>query len=269
MGNSEEMSFNFLFITQDDPFYVRCFFDEFFRIYPDLKEIGAVVVQSPMGKKSTWALVKQMYAFYGLIDFSRMGLRYIKTKSLNKLIQFYPKSEWFDLNHLCRTQNIEVLYQNGLHQPEFLDKLRRQNLDLIVSVAAPTIFKQELIELPRLGCINIHHAPLPRYRGMMPNFWQLYHGEKSVGITIHKINSKIDEGEIILQRQVLINPGESLDALIRRTKRLGAHYMLEAIEMIRNGKVQYKENRPGEGSYFSFPTREDVRKFREMGYRLL
>ena len=80
---------------------------------------------------------------------------------------------------------------------------------------------------------------------------------------------KIDEGEIILQKQVLINPGESLDALIKRTKRLGAHYMVEAIEMIRNGKVQYKENRPEEGSYFSFPTREDVRKFREMGHRLL
>jgi methionyl-tRNA formyltransferase len=185
------------------------------------------------------------------------------------LSHVYPKSEWLDLRQLCRAQNIEVLYQNGLHQPEFLDKLRRQNLDLIISVAAPTIFKQELIDIPRLGCINIHHAPLPRYRGMMPNFWQLYHGEKTVGITIHKINSKIDEGEIILQRQVLINPIESLDALIKRTKRLGAHYMVEAIKMIRNGRVRYKKNRPEEGSYFSFPKREDVRKFRGMGYRLL
>jgi methionyl-tRNA formyltransferase len=126
-----------------------------------------------------------------------------------------------------------------------------------------------LIDLPRLGCINIHHAPLPRYRGMMPNFWQLYHGEKSVGITIHKINPKIDEGEIILQKQVPIKAGESLDELIRRTKQLGAHFMVEAIEMVRNGRVKFKENRPEEGSYFSFPTREDVKKFRAMGHRLL
>jgi methionyl-tRNA formyltransferase len=90
-----------------------------------------------------------------------------------------------------------------------------------------------------------------------------------VGVTIHKINPKIDEGEIILQKQVPIKPGESLDALIKRTKRLGARFMVEAIEMIRNGNVKYKENRPEEGSYFSFPTREDVRKFREMGHRLL
>jgi methionyl-tRNA formyltransferase len=104
---------------------------------------------------------------------------------------------------------------------------------------------------------------------MMPNFWQLYHGEKSVGITIHKINPKIDEGEIILQKQVPIKAGESLDELIRRTKQLGAHFMVEAIEMVRNGRVKFKENRPEEGSYFSFPTREDVKKIRAMGHRLL
>jgi len=261
--------FSFIFITQDDPFYVRCFFDEFLKIYPNPEEIQAVVIQKPMGKKSTWALVKQMYAFYGLTDFFKMGLRYLKTKSLNKLSHIYPKLEWFNLKQLCHVQKIKVLYQNALHQPEFLDRLRRQNLDVIISVAAPTIFKQELIDIPRLGCLNIHHAPLPRYRGMMPNFWQLYHGEKTVGITIHRINSKIDEGEILLQRQVLINPSESLDALIKRTKRLGAHYMVEAIKMIRNGKVRYKKNRPEEGSYFPFPKREDVLRFRGMGHRLL
>ena len=262
-------AFSFIFITQDDPFYVRCFFDEFLRIYPNPKDIKAVVIQSPMGKKSVWVLMKQMHAFYGWIDFFKMGFRYLKTKSLNTLSYVYPKSAWFSLKQLCQAKNIKVLYQNGLHQTEFLDKLRRQNLDLIVSVAAPTIFKQALIDIPKLGCINIHHAPLPRYRGMMPNFWQLYHGEKTVGITIHKINPKIDEGEIILQRQVLINPTESLDGLIKRTKRLGAHYMVEAITMIRNGKVRYKKNRPEEGSYFSFPKREDVLKFRGLGYRLI
>jgi methionyl-tRNA formyltransferase len=264
-----EREFKIIFITQDDPFYVQCFFDEFLKVYANSKEIQAVVIQKPMGKKSIWTLVKQMYAFYGLTDFFKMGFRYLKTKSLNKLSHFFQKSEWFDLKQLCQAKNIKVLHQNGLDQPEFLDELRQQNLDLIISVAAPTIFRKELIDLPRFGCINIHHAPLPKYRGMMPNFWQLYHGEKTVGITIHKINSKIDEGEIILQRQVPVKAVESLDELIKRTKRLGAHYMIEAIEMVRNGKVQCKENRPEEGSYFSFPTKEDVRRFRAMGHRLL
>ncbi len=104
---------------------------------------------------------------------------------------------------------------------------------------------------------------------MMPNFWQLYHGEKTVGITVHRMNLGIDDGEIILQKEVAVNPGESLDALIKRTKRLGAHCMAEAIERIRDGGLKPIENRTGEGSYFSFPSRQDVRQFRRMGYRLV
>lgn len=264
-----EENMNILFITQDDPFYVRCFFDEFLRVYRNANQIQAVVIQKPLGRKSTWTFLKQMYAFYGLNDFFKMGFRFVQTKTLNQLGYFFRNPEWLDMKQLCQARNIEVIYENHIHQPEFLDKLRQWKIDLIISVAAPTIFKQELIDIPRLGCINIHHAPLPRYRGMMPNFWQLYYGEKTVGITIHKISPKIDEGEIILQRQVLINPSESLDGLIKRTKRLGAHYMAEAIEMIRHGRVRYKKNRAEEGAYFSFPTREDVHRFRSMGHRLI
>jgi methionyl-tRNA formyltransferase len=262
-------NFQFMFVTQDDPFYVRCFFDEFFKVYPDLREIESVVIQRPMGKKTTGALIRQMVEFYGPLDFLRMGDRYARGMVLSQLSRMFPKEEWFDLKRLCMAKKIEVRYQDGIHQPEFLEQLRQNKIDLIVSVAAPTIFKKELFELPRLGCINIHHAPLPRYRGMMPNFWQLYHGEETVGITIHKINHQIDEGEIILQKQIPINPGESLDTLIRRTKRLGAQCMVEAIDMLKKNKVHYKENKPGEGSYFSFPTRRDVQRFRAMGNRLL
>jgi methionyl-tRNA formyltransferase len=261
--------FRFIFVTQDDPFYVRCFFAEFFGIYPDIEEIQAVVIQSPFGKKSTWGLARQMYKFYGPVDFLRMGMRYAKVKTLNKIATSNSGAEWLNLKRLCQAHSIKVILQDNIHQPDFLEMIRGLNLDLIVSVAAPSIFRSELIDIPRLGCINIHHAPLPRYRGMMPNFWQLYHGEDSVGITIHNINPKIDEGKIILQKQIPVKPDESLDALIKRTKRLGAQYMIEAIDLVRNGKAEYKENRPEEGFYFSFPTRDDVRKFRAMGHRLL
>ena len=261
--------FNFIFITQDDPFYVRCFFEEFFKAYSNPKEIQAVVIQKPLGKKSTWGLMKQMYAFYGSVDFFRMGFRYLKTKAFSKMSQILPRREWFHLEELCRVYNIEVIHQNGIHQAEFLDTLRQKNLDLIISVAASSVFKQELIDIPQLGCINIHHAPLPRYRGMLPNFWQLYHGEKTVGLTIHKINPRIDEGEIILQKEIPVESGESLDHLIKRTKRLGAHSMIEAIEVLKKGNARYQPNRPEEGSYFSFPTKQDVRKFRAMGHKLL
>jgi methionyl-tRNA formyltransferase len=139
---------------------------------------------------------------------------------------------------------------------------------LIVSVAAPVLFKRDLISLPRIGCINIHNAKLPKYRGMMPNFWQLYHREKTTGITIHEINPKIDDGRILLQDEMEISEDETLDSLIRKTKKAGAHMMIEAIRRIKQEDVRYLENPATEGSYFSFPKREDVKEFKKRGGRI-
>ena len=90
-----------------------------------------------------------------------------------------------------------------------------------------------------------------------------------MGITIHEINPGIDDGRIILQKDVDILPGETLDSLIKRTKKIGAHFMIEAINLIKSGKVDYKENPANEGTYFSFPTREDVKEFKKRGHRIM
>jgi methionyl-tRNA formyltransferase len=66
-----------------------------------------------------------------------------------------------------------------------------------------------------------------------------------------------------------ILPSDTLDSLIRRTKRIGARVMIEALEAIKSDRVQYKENKASEGSYFSFPTRQDIREFKSRGKRLL
>jgi methionyl-tRNA formyltransferase len=260
---------NILFITQDDPFYVRLFFEEFFKNYKSLHEIKGVVIAHAMGKKSYANLAQQMYDFYGSVNFLRMGTKYALRKVLANLPVVFRNNGGCNLSQLCSFYGIPVIYENRINSNEFLNKVKDMNVDLIISVAAPVIFKKNIIDLPKYGCINIHHAPLPKYRGMMPNFWQMYHGEKSVGMTVHEINPKIDEGRIILQRQVDIEAEQTLDALIKRTKRIGAHLMIEAIEMIRAGKVGYIENRAEEGSYFSFPTREDVKEFRRRGKKII
>jgi len=258
-----------LFITQDDPFYVRLFFEEFFKHYKRLQEISGVVIAHAMGIKSYAKLARQMYDFYGPINFSIMGTRYALRKLLAHLPNAFRKNGGYNLSQLCRHYGIAIIYESSINSAAFLKTVKDMNIDLIISVAAPVIFKKDIIDLPRSGCINIHHAPLPKYRGMMPNFWQMYHDEKSVGMTVHEINPKIDDGRIILQSQVDIEPDETLDALIKRTKRIGAHLMIEAIEMIRTNKVRYIENRADKGSYFSFPTREDVKEFRRRKKRIL
>jgi methionyl-tRNA formyltransferase len=268
-ADTDYKPFRLLFITQDDPFYVRLFFEEFFKHYKALHEISGVVIAHAMGKKSYAKLARQMYDFYGPVNFTRMGTKYALRKMLVYLPDAFRKNGGFNLAQLCSHYEIPVMYESRINSTEFLQTVKGMNIDLIISVAAPVIFKKDVIQLPKYGCINIHHAPLPKYRGMMPNFWQMYHNEKRVGMTVHEINPKIDDGRIILQRAVDIDPNETLDALIKRTKRIGAHLMIEAIEMIRSDKVQYLDNKEAEGSYFSFPTREDVREFKKRGKKII
>ena len=259
---------NILFITQDDPFYVRLFFEEFLKDHQNLATIKGVVIASAMGKKGPMQLARQMYDFYGPLDFIRVGTRYASYKVRAK-VPALSGGNYYSIEQLCTHYRVPVFRTSRVNSPEFLSSLRELDLDLIISVAAPVLFKKELMALPRLGCINIHSGMLPKYRGMLPNFWQMYHNERQVGITIHEINEKLDDGRIIRQEPVVILSGETLDSLIRRTKILGAHVMARAISEFRDGSVVYRDNPASEGSYFSFPTRQHVREFRQSGKRLI
>lgn len=263
---------NIIFFTQDDPFYVKVFFDEFLRLYKPLDEIKAIVISKPMGKKSILKLTRQMYEFYGPYDFLRMGTRYAYIKIIGRKKIGRNESgvilKTYTLKQLANAYGLNVIERSDLNSKDFHQAIKRYYPDLFVSVASPIIFKEALIKIPKLDCINIHNAPLPKYRGMLPNFWQLYYGEKEAGITIHRINGGIDTGDIITQHFVPIEPDETLNSLIMKTKKEGARLMIKVIEDFRQGKVQYKKM-DGKGSYYSFPTRGDVITFRKMGKRLL
>lgn len=270
MGDSAAMSaLRFAFVTQDDPFYVRIFFEEFFGRCEDRTEVQVVVIAPAMGKRRLPALVRQMYQFYGLANFLRVGTKYVLYK-LGAIAPAWMRGRrFFSVEQVCNHYGVDVLHVEDINSREFHGAVRAWNLDLIISVAAPQIFQPGLIGVPRKGCINIHNSKLPKYRGMLPNFWQMYHGERAVGTTIHWINADIDDGDILLQAETPMAPGETLDSLIARTKRLGAGLMVEALRQIRSGEAQKTKNNKEDATYYRFPTRADVQEFHRRGYRLL
>jgi methionyl-tRNA formyltransferase len=270
MGDRSKIaSFRILVITQEDPFYVRILFEEMFRRYRSLNEFVEVVIAPAMGKKSLKGLVLQMYRFYGFRDFLRMGIRFLAYKAGDKISRWVSMKRFFSIEQVCRHYGVPVRHCPDINSQAFLNDIRKYDLDLIVSVAAPQIFKEKLISIPKLGSINIHNSKLPKYRGMLPNFWQMYHGEKAVGTTVHKINAGIDDGEILLQKETHILPEDTLDGLICRTKQFGAEMLIEVIEGLKSGTLHPFPNIKAEATYFSFPTSADVAAFRKKGYRLL
>jgi methionyl-tRNA formyltransferase len=155
-----------------------------------------------------------------------------------------------------------------VNDPAFLETLRRLNTDLIVSVSCPQIFKQPLIELPPRGCLNIHGAILPAYRGVMPSFWMLAHDEDEAGVSIFFVNSEIDGGDLCGQRVFAIDRAESLDAFLRRSKGVAADLLLDVLESVERGDVSRSPLDVSNGSYYSWPDRDAVRKFRAAGRRV-
>jgi len=262
-------AFKITVITQEDPFYVRVFFEEFLKNYPDRNEILSVVVAPTMGKKSLSKLVKQMYDFYGPINFLRVGFRFALYKVLAKFGDWLPTNSYYSIEHLCKHYGVNVRYVDNINSEAFLAELTEQDLDLVISVAAPQVFKEKLIELPKHGCINIHSSKLPKYRGMLPNFWQIYNGEKSAGMTIHRINAGIDDGDILFQKESPIGEGETFDSLATRAKREGANFMIDAVAKIKNNEIEVLPNPAEEATYYTFPTKEDAREFERRGHKLL
>ncbi len=247
-----------LFITEDDPLYVIEFFRVFFETYPrDEFEIVGVTVQDafhePLRKTAG-----RMLSFYGPRDFTRLCTRYGRVKASRVSIA-----------SLAERYGLPLLPTQSVNDESYIEAARKLDPDVIVSVAAPEIFRKGILGVPRLGCVNIHSGRLPRYRGMMPNFWQLLEGESHATLTVHEMVEKLDAGRIIRTLEFPLEPRDSLDRVIRETKRAGASLMIDALRSLRDGSASPRELDWSDKGYYSFPKPADVKRFRARGHRML
>ncbi len=107
--------FRILFFTQDDPFYVKHFFDEFFLHYPRMDAVKGIVICNVMGKGSFRVLLEQMYGFYGPRDFVRMGCRYLAVKAAPALKTVTGRGSPSSLRQLCAERGVPVYPGKGIN----------------------------------------------------------------------------------------------------------------------------------------------------------
>ena len=258
-----------VFITQDDPIYILPFFDEFFRQELAEIEVAGIFSCKTMGDRGRVRLLRELFCLYGPVGLLRLLSRGASFKIMQCLPARPNSRQLYSIPQVCRAFKVPHVFIGNPNRDEFRSRIAGLAPDLLVSVACPYILKEKLLSMPPLGCINVHHAPLPRYKGMMPTFWQMYHGEKEVGVTIHTMSARVDEGNALLQEQLPIVQGESLDALIRRTKRHGAHCMLKVLHQIAQQTQTRLSLESGPGSYFTFPTPAEMKEFRRRGFRAI
>ena len=257
------------FLTQEDSLYILPFFEEFLRNYAGEFEITRISCCRAMGKRSRVQLLQELKWLYGVTGLGKLLTQAAAAKAMAMMPRGRNATRHYSIAQLAKAYGIPYEPVANPNQPEFTDALQQRAPELLISVACPYILKEKVLSIPERGCINIHHAPLPRYKGMMPTFWQLYHGEQQLGVTIHYMAAKVDEGDALLQESLPVTPGESLHELIRRSKRHGAHCMAKVVRSLQANEAVPIQMDHAQGSYFTFPKREEALEFRRRGLRAI
>lgn len=121
------------------------------------------------------------------------------------------------------------------NNPEFLEEVRKMNPDVICVVAYGKILPEELLKIPKLGCINVHGSLLPKYRGAAPIQWAVINGDKKTGITTMYMDVGMDTGDMILKKEVDIGGNETTGELWDRLAKIGGELLVETLNKIEDG----------------------------------
>ena len=152
----------------------------------------------------------------------------------------------------------ELAARKGLpvRQPEkardegFLEELHRLQPDLIAVAAYGQILPQNILDLPRFGCLNVHTSLLPKYRGAAPIQWAILNDEAETGVTIMKMDAGLDTGDILAQQPTPIHPEDTSETLHDRLAELGAELLMQTISDYVAGRIQPRPQ-PTEGVIYA------------------
>lgn len=247
-----------LMVTENDPLYVLQFFKTFFERYPpDEFDICGLTVAKAF-HEPLWKTAKRIWRFYGTLDFVTLVARFARAKLRGDSIE-----------RLAATHGIPCLPTHSVNAAAYVEQVRALEPDVIVSVAAPEIFRPAILSAAKLCCINIHSGRLPAYRGMMPTFWQMLHGEKCATLTVHEMAPRLDAGAVLATLEFELRERDSLDRVIAETKRAGAALMIKVLRQLAAGTATPRALDMSQAAYFKFPGPTDVKAFRRLGHQLL
>lgn len=120
---------------------------------------------------------------------------------------------------------------------EFIEEIKKIKPDVICVVAYGKILPKELLEIPKLGCINVHGSLLPKYRGAAPIQWAVLNGDKETGITTMYMDVGMDTGDMILKEKVTIGEDETTGELWDRLSEIGGNLLVKTLKLIEEGKA--------------------------------
>ena len=189
--------------------------------------------------------------FMGTPDFACNVLKSLIDNEYNVSLVVSQPDKYVGRKHILTNTPVKQLaIDNNIEvfQPEKIrsdyQKIVDINPDLIITCAYGQIIPEELINLPKYGCINVHASLLPKYRGGAPIHWAKINGEKKTGVTIMYMDKNMDSGDIISQEELVINNEDTTESLFNKLSILGANLLIETLPSIlenNNNRIKQDE----------------------------
>jgi methionyl-tRNA formyltransferase len=143
-------------------------------------------------------------------------------------VEFYAKS-----------QELTVLTTADINAEPTVAALRVFEPDVILVAAFGQIFREPILQLPKICCLNVHASLLPAYRGAAPIQWALWNNEVRTGVTLQKMSRKLDAGDILMQKECAIESTDTTSDLLLRLAKLGGEAAVEALQKIESGDFSF------------------------------
>lgn len=218
----------------------------------EIKLIGAFCQAE---SQSIWAVVKDLWRRRGILALPLFVVWFVKNFGLY-LVQ--PNVELEQRRKLTLMAD-RIHFVPDIHAADVLDQVESQAPDLGLIYGSP-ILKPELFEIPSMGTLGIHHGKVPEYRGNKTTFWAMYNGEEVAGVTIQKVNTGLDKGQIVKEGEVIIGR-RSQRAVWHELEALGLNLYIQAIIEVMEGTATFRPQTGRKGKLYRNPKLKDLMSF--------
>lgn len=158
---------------------------------------------------------------------------------------------WFDsVAELAASKGIPVFAPDDINHPMWVQKIRDMKPEILFSFYYRSLIKKPLLDVPKVGCLNLHGSLLPAYRGRCPVNWVLVNGETETGVTLHYMTPRPDDGDIVAQTKIPITKDDTARSLHMKSAQASLVLLDEALPLIKKGKAPRFPQDESKASYF-------------------
>lgn len=230
--------------------------------------VGVVLSSFKPRKTSSLKHITRYFIMLGPRAFMITAFKELFYSFANFIDKYISLNNFFSIEGVCRRKNIPTNKSKNVNDNNTINWISNFEPDIILS-SGNQIFQSKLLSIPKIACINRHTSLLPSYKGIYPIFWCMLNDEKFVGVTVHTMTSKIDEGTILAQQKIPIKKQDTFFSLFEKCFDLSVNVVIEAIKILGDDIKVNKPINNYQESYYSYPSYDDVKLFRKKGNKML